>query len=226
MKNTNSGDKIVTDFTKNLLCVAVENHVPVWGDILAALNQTISDVTISDRFEPLERKLKNIKEEDLEKLKNLPVDDSLLIKDDLEKLINLYWKAAYKKRREYLANAILNVATLKNKDYQQNDFFIIILTIIPDISIEYFAKWRGTTGIYGKDFEKLQKKYKTEVERSEIIQNCVANGLLRKYDHEKINLMEKYNSFPKNISVPIDNDDLWEVTSLGYELKKFILTSE
>lgn len=67
------------------MSVAVENHFPTRGDILAALNQTKSDVTISDRFESLERKLENIKEEDLKKLKHLPVDYSLLIKDDLEK---------------------------------------------------------------------------------------------------------------------------------------------
>ena len=90
MKNKNSEKEILSGFTKNFLNTFVENHVPVWGDILAASNQTISDIEISDRFEPLERKLRNINEEDLEKLKNLPVDDSLLIKDDLEKLINLY----------------------------------------------------------------------------------------------------------------------------------------
>ena len=198
MKNKNSEKEILSGFTKNFLNTFVENHVPVWGDILAASNQTISDIEISDRFEPLERKLRNINEEDLEKLKNLPVDDSLLIKDDLEKLINLYLKAAYKKRREYLANAILNVATLKNKDYQQNSFFNTILTFIPDISIELLGLYRKysksgkieKSESLSKDFEELKKKYSTQLSEQDILQNNITNGLIK----EKITNLD-FNNF-------------------------------
>ena len=159
----NKDINVLKSLGKNTLDTLVEKYVPIWGDILTILNKTNSEIEINERFKPLEEKLSKIKGEDLNKLEALPDVEKILTKEDLTKLINLYLRANVEQRRKYLANAIYNVTTLNNTDYQHNSFFITILSTIPDISIEFLMNWKRNEGVADEEFKTLQKKYKTEI---------------------------------------------------------------
>ena len=209
----------ISNLFRNTVEHLVEKYVPIWGDILAVLNKNISDNKLNEintRLEPLEKKLAKIKKSDLKKLEDLSGENALLMKADLYNLLDAYFKAALEKRREYLANAIFNIVTLKNFDYQQNSFFTLTLNNTPDISIEFLQLWYNTfredgrKKIPNKEFEKLQKKYRSNIEQYEVILSCVSNGLLLSYeDSTRINMND-------------DQDYGWKITELGENLLKFI----
>lgn len=206
----NKDINVLKSLGKNTLDTLVEKYVPIWGDILTILNKTNSEIEINERFKPLEEKLSKIKGEDLNKLEALPDVEKILTKEDLTKLINLYLRANVEQRRKYLANAIYNVTTLNNTDYQHNSFFITILSTIPDISIEFLMNWKRNEGVADEEFKTLQKKYKTEITDNEIIKNCESNGLLERYD--KTDRTDIYNP----------SKYVWVVTALGSNFREFI----
>lgn len=201
---------VLKNLKGNTLETLVENYVPIWGDVLTILNKTNSEIEINERFKPLEEKLSKIKDKDLKKLKDLPDVEKILTKEDLTKLINLYMRAAIEQRREYLANAIFNVVSLNTTDYQYNSFFITVLSTIPDISIEFLMNWERGKDVTQEKFKALQKKYKTEISKIEVIQNCESNGLLERYDKTpKQNFLS-----PSEIA--------WAITPLGASFREFI----
>lgn len=211
-KNTDLN--IWKDFRKNAFNNLLVSHIPVVGDIQAALTATISDIKIADRFKPLEEKLNKIKKEDLDKLKNLPDEKKLITQDTLQQLLKLYRKAALEQRRKYLANAALNVASLKCTDYEQNSFFVKILDNIPDISIETLIKWDYKKGISNEEFEKLQEKYQTKVTKEEVILNCMNNGMLQQVDKTR-----KSDIFENPNYVQL-------ISPLGEDFRKFLMDDE
>ena len=142
MTNKKEFDEIKKSMEINIPKTIIENHLPVIGDIVSILDKVMSDKKITDRFNMLNEKMNKISPEDLKKLKNITPTNAALLKIDLYQLISLYLKSMIAQRREYLANAIVNVTTLKNYDYQQNSFFISILNTIPDISIEFLERWK------------------------------------------------------------------------------------
>lgn len=212
-------DEIKKSMEINIPKTIIENHVPVIGDIVSILDKVMSDKKITDRFNMLNEKMNKISPEDLKKLKNITPTNAALLKIDLYQLISLYLKSMIAQRREYLANAIVNVTTLKNYDYQQNSFFISILNTIPDISIEFLERWKldmlkqkkylesEEILVSDTEFEELKKKYDTSVDKYSVIVNCESIGLLVQYDinakHEEKRLV-------------------YEITQLGREFLKFI----
>lgn len=208
-KELDTWKKLGKNLTKNLT-KDVFVDIPILGELIDALDETRSDIEIEGRFKPLEEKLSKINEDDIDKVKELPDVEKMLTKDDLVKLLNLYSRAAIEQRRKYLANAIYNVATINTTDYQYNSFFITVLSTIPDISIELLMNWEHGKGVTEEKFKALQDKYKTEISKTEVIQNCESNGLLERYDETP---KQNYLS-PSKIA--------WSVTPLGLSFRKFI----
>ncbi|MFT9004961.1 MAG: hypothetical protein ABF991_09665 [Liquorilactobacillus hordei] len=201
------------------------SRIPIVGSVLNIIDKSWADVELEDRFKTLEETLKMNSEKVKvieNKIESLDVVDQLLLRENVIELIRSYSYSAFEKRREYLANAILNTVSLAQKDYQKNKFYITILNNIPDISIEFIDTWRNEikekninlneikTNFGKENYDRLQLKYRTDISMDSVVKNCIGNGLIdieRGYYDEDSYVM---------------NGDKVKLNSLSFDLLRFI----
>ncbi|MCG0665812.1 hypothetical protein IMAU20120_02762 [Lactiplantibacillus plantarum] len=214
------GVNIVKNITKSVL-----SDIPVLGSILDIVFGVASDISVENRFELLEikfGKLADKQDEIIASIKKLDSTDIILLKNSLMDMLVSYNNSAFEKRREYLANAIINTTTLKNNDYQKNTFYMSILNNIPDITIEFIDQWskrlRNSSVQLNKvdiefgeeNYQRLKKKYRTDIQISSVVKNCIDNGLL------------DYKEITQNENNLYMNANIIQINNLSYDLLNFI----